>query len=102
MPRDGVCVYPGMASVPPELRRRPRPVWTGRGRFLRFAAIEVAIWALLYGVYLAVRGVAISTPRNAFEHASDVVRFEKAVGLFHEAALQQRLMPVADIFSTYY
>ena len=91
-----------MTYSPAERARSPRRHRRNPRRLLRFVAFEIAIWALLYGVYLAVRGVAISTPRDAFEHASDVVRFEKAVGLFHEAALQQRLMPVADVFSTYY
>jgi len=91
-----------MSHSPAASARSPRRHRRNPRRLLRFVAFEIAIWALLYGVYLAVRGVAISTPRDAFEHASDVVRFEKAVGLFHEAGLQQRLMPVADVFSTYY
>jgi hypothetical protein len=57
---------------------------------------------VLYGAYLAVRGVAIGAPAEAFAHAADVVRLERAVGVFHEAALQQALLPVAGWLSTYY
>jgi hypothetical protein len=89
----------------PYLELIPSPAGPAQGRVrgvARFAAIELAIWAGLYGVYLAVRGVAISSPDDAFVHASDVVSVERAVGVFHEARLQQALLPVADFFSAYY
>ena len=68
----------------------------------RFAAFELAIWASVYGTYLAVRGLTIGSPHTALAHAADVVDVERAVGCFREAALQERLAPVADAFSTYY
>jgi hypothetical protein len=69
---------------------------------LRFAAIELAIWAAVYGTYLAVRGLTMGAPHEAFAHASEVIDVERAVGLFHEAGFQHYLAPAADAFSTYY
>jgi membrane-associated phospholipid phosphatase len=87
---------------PRRLQLVPAPAGGGARRVARFAAQELAIWAGLYGVYLAVRGVAIGEPDDAVAHASDVVSVEKAVGVFHEVQLQQALLPVADFFSAYY
>jgi ABC-type Mn2+/Zn2+ transport system permease subunit len=36
----------------------------------RLVAFEVAIWAALYGMYLAVRGVTMGSPKEAFSHAA--------------------------------
>jgi hypothetical protein len=77
----------------------PRP---SRLDLARFAGIELAIWAAVYGTYLTVRGLTIGTPRVAVAHAADVVDVERAVGLFHEAAFQRVVSPVVDVFSTYY
>jgi PAP2 superfamily protein len=69
---------------------------------LRFAAIELAIWALLYGAYLAVRGVSIADAKAAIANAAELIDLERASGLFHEAWLQRVLGSVQDFFSTYY
>jgi hypothetical protein len=92
VPQPLPTLYP-VPAPPPVSRRRA---------LVRFAALELAIWAALYGVYLAVRGIAISAPKDAFLNAADVVSVERTLGVFHEARLQQALLPVADVFSTYY
>jgi membrane-associated phospholipid phosphatase len=71
-------------------------------RILRFAGFELALWAGLYGAYLALRGVSIAQPDVAFEHASSLVGLERTVGLFHEGALQSALVWGHDFFSAYY
>jgi PAP2 superfamily len=69
---------------------------------LRFAAIELGIWALLYAVYLAVRGIAIADEGAAFANASLLIDLEKAGGLFHEAWLQKAVGTSETFFSAYY
>jgi hypothetical protein len=71
-------------------------------RLARFAAVELALWAGLYGLYLAVRGLAIGAPGEADAHAADVVGFERVLGVFYERQLQHALLPAADVFSAYY
>jgi hypothetical protein len=74
----------------------PRVAWA------RFVALELAIWGALYGTYLAVRDVTMSSPHEAFGHASDVVSLERALGVFHETSVQQLLDPVHGVLSAYY
>jgi PAP2 superfamily len=77
----------------------------GRSRVrltLRFAAIELGIWGVLYGAYLAIRGVAISDAGAALSNAAHLIHLEKASGLFHEAWLQRALGALDHFFSTYY
>jgi hypothetical protein len=69
---------------------------------LRFAALELGIWALLYGAYLAVRGFTIADAKAAVANAAELIHVERASGLFHEAWLQRVLGSVQDFFSTYY
>jgi hypothetical protein len=69
---------------------------------VRFAAVELTLWAALYGAYLAVRGLAIGSPGEAEAHAADVARLERTLGLFHERGLQHALLPAADVLSAYY
>jgi hypothetical protein len=79
------------------------PVAAGRRRSpARFVAIELAIWAAAYFAHLAVRGHAITQAGTAVAHARDVVSVERALDLYHEAALQSLFAPVADVFSVYY
>jgi PAP2 superfamily len=68
----------------------------------RFIAFELAIWAALYGAYLAVRGVTMGSPKEAFGHAWDVVGLERTLGVFHESAVQQVLSPAEGFLSAYY
>jgi len=77
----------------------PRPSRLG---LARFAAIELGIWAAVYGTYLTVRGLTIGAPAEATRHAADVVNLERAVGIFDEEAFQRLLSPVVDVFSAYY
>jgi hypothetical protein len=78
------------------------PAAMGRWAWTRFVAFELALWAALYGCYLAVRGVTIGSPDEAVRHAWDVVDLERTVGLFHEAAFQSVLGPLERLLSAYY
>ena len=71
-------------------------------QFARFAVAELAIWAAVYGGYLALRGYTIGSTAEALAHADKVVGAERALDLFHEATLQSALGPLAEVFSTYY
>jgi hypothetical protein len=92
MPRRLALVPAGSISTPTRPRRH----------ILRFAGRELAIWATVYGAYLAVRGLTIGAPAEAIRHASDVVSIERALGVFREGDFQRLLSPVADVFSAYY
>ena len=53
---------------------------------------EVAIVASFYGVYSAVRnlfGSASVSPDRALAHAQEMIKIERAIGLFHEETVQQ-------------
>jgi hypothetical protein len=52
---------------------------------------EVAYIAVFYGVYTAIRnrGIAADNAHVAFQHAKEIVRLERAVGLYHEETLQE-------------
>jgi len=74
------------ADVP----RRRR--WRG-GRTLRdgrrlYWWVELLAAAVFYEVYSFIRNLHHSTPAEARAHALDVVRWEKAIGIFHEQAVQ--------------
>ena len=71
-------------------------------RTLRFAGFELAIWAGLYGAYLALRGLSIAQPDVAFDHASSLVELERTAGIFHEDRLQSALGFAHGFFSAYY
>ena len=77
-------------------------VLTSPSRVARFVAIELAIWGVVYGSYLALRGAAIARPGEAFEHADAVVGLEQTIGLFHEARIQHAFDAVAELLSAYY
>jgi hypothetical protein len=76
-------------------RLRPRPL-------TRFAAIQLVVWASVYGLYLAARGFTIGSSQQALANAWDVIHLECAVGMFGEAGLQHAMDSVAALFSTYY
>jgi hypothetical protein len=56
---------------------------------------EVAFVLVFYGIYSVVRnqfgsaGSPVASHNEAFDHALEVIRFERAVGLFHEEAIQR-------------
>jgi PAP2 superfamily len=90
LPRSGGC--------PPALTAT-EPIRSG---LLRFAAFEFALWASLYGAYLAVRGATIGSPATALENGRDIVALERALGLFHEVQIQHALSALERVFSAYY
>lgn len=72
---------------------------------LRFVAIQLTVWAGLYGLYLFVRGLAVERADAAFTHASQLIRLERAGGLFHEASVQDAVTSVKGLskfFDLYY
>jgi len=68
-------------------------------RLVRFAGLELAVWASVYGAYLAVRGLTIGAPAEAMRHARDVVSIERTLGIFpavspmRPGAVSRRLAP---------
>jgi hypothetical protein len=88
-------------SVHNAIEARWRP--SGSSRLTpQFVLRELALWAAVYPLYLAVRGWSITDPEHAFADAWRVIGWERDVDLFHEAWLQQALHPFAGFFSTYY
>src|SRR5918996_5048202 len=72
------------------------------GSALRFAALELLLWVGLYGLYLAVRGLSIASADEALANARALVDVERALGLFHEAWLQDALGALEGMLSVYY
>jgi len=68
----------------------------------RFVARELALWASVYPLYLAIRGWSISDPGHAFANASRLVAWERSLDLFHEFEVQRLLRPLDGFFATYY
>ena len=69
---------------------------------LRFAALELVLWASLYGLYLAVRGLSIASADEALGNARALVDLERALGVLHEARLQEVLGAFDGALSVYY
>ena len=67
-----------------------------------FVVRELALWAAIYPLYLAIRGWSIADPGHAFADAWHVIGFERELGLFHEFQLQRWLEPLEGFFSSYY
>ncbi len=63
---------------------------------------ELALWACLYPLYLAIRGWSIADPELAHADAWRVIRWERSLDLYHEVALQRLLDPLEGFFSAYY
>jgi len=63
---------------------------------------ELALWAAIYPLYLAIRGWSIADPQHAFADARNVIGFERELGLFRELQVQRLLEPLEGFFSTYY
>ena len=68
----------------------------------RFALRELMLWASIYPVYLAIRGLTVGDPDQALVHATRLIDLERAVDLFHETALQQFIGSAVSFFSVYY
>jgi hypothetical protein len=80
---------------------------TGRGPFAgfdlaRFAAFELSLWGLVYGLYLVVRGLSIASPDEALANAHGVVGLEEALGLFHEEGVQAAFGALDGALAVYY
>jgi hypothetical protein len=74
-------------------------------RTFRFAGFELGLWAGLYGAYLALRNFTIGSADEAFSNAATVVDVERAVGIFHEVAVQNTLalgLGLERFFDLYY
>jgi hypothetical protein len=94
-----------MLSVPSTIapnHRHGARVPAGLTRPARFIAFELVLWASLYFAYLAVRGIAIGSAAEARANASELVAFERAAGLFHEATVQRALDGFTGGLSVYY
>jgi lysylphosphatidylglycerol synthetase-like protein (DUF2156 family) len=68
----------------------------------RFAAFELLLWGLVYGLYLAVRGVSIASADEAVANARGVVHLEEALGVSREAGLQTAFGAADGALSVYY
>jgi hypothetical protein len=85
--------------------RDSEPYVMAVARTFRFAGFELALWLGLYGAYLALRNVAIGSADEAFSNAGTVVDVERALGLFHEMAVQDALairLGLERFFDLYY
>lgn len=84
--------------------RTARP-WRRLGPTARFLAFELALWALLYGLYAVIRDLAIGQRTEALANARRVVDVEHALGIARERDLQRTLTSsegLRDFFNTYY
>jgi len=73
---------------------------------------EVAIMGTFYFIYSLTRNrfgsIAVSgadIPLHSFNNALKIIRFERAIGLFHEESIQQWFLPyrtVIQLLNTYY
>ncbi|MGI8777082.1 MAG: phosphatase PAP2 family protein [Acidimicrobiales bacterium] len=66
---------------------------------------ELIALFICYEIFERLRGVIPEPPVSPFHHALQVVHLEQAVGLFHEAALQQWFLPwhlAIQAFDLYY
>ena len=72
------------------------------GSLRRFALVELALWASLYPLYLAVRGSTIGDAGTAAANAESLIDLERRLSLFHEASLQSALSFASHAFSAYY
>jgi hypothetical protein len=80
---------------------RPRPR-TRAARLAAFVGVELLMWVAFYGAYLAIRGVAIGAEPTAMANAHGLIDVERALGIFHEARIQDWFRPVVDGLSLYY
>lgn len=66
-------------------RRGSRPAWIGA------IAREVFVVGVALTLYAAVRAIITFNTGRAFEHAHQLIDVERAIGLFHEPAIQQAI-----------
>jgi hypothetical protein len=53
---------------------------------------EMALVIFAYFTYFAVRGVTVGSEERAVENAGDVIALERALGIFHEPAMQRAIL----------
>ena len=84
------------------LRRTSRAPWRAS---MTFVLGELALWLLLYPLYLLTREGAEGSPAAALRHAREIVAAERSLGLAFEHGLQQiaTASPITRAaFDTYY
>jgi hypothetical protein len=89
-------------DVGTSLRTAARPAQVGNGLFV---VREIALWLLLYPLYLLTRDGAKGAPEAALRHARELVGAERSLGLAFEHGMQ-RLATASPIgreaFDVYY
>jgi hypothetical protein len=67
----------------------PRVAWTRHGASVLFFLREIALWLLIYPLYLLTREGVTGAPTAALRHAREVVDAERTLGISVEHAIQQ-------------
>jgi hypothetical protein len=49
---------------------------------------EILAVLIFYGVYSFIRNLHHGNPQEAYEHALDIIRWQKSLGIYHEQAIQ--------------
>lgn len=91
---------PAVAVARPHPQRFPTFV----ERYWRIVA-EILFIVPAYALYQLVRGTVGGQAGTAFENASRLIHLEKRLGIFHEAFLQQLILPkgwMVDLFNYIY
>jgi hypothetical protein len=78
---------PTPPSSVPLHRRLPGGRTLRDGRRLYWWGEIIAVLAF-YGIYSFVRNLHHGNPREAYEHALDIIRWQKSLGINHEQAIQ--------------
>ncbi|HEX6577510.1 MAG TPA: phosphatase PAP2 family protein, partial [Jiangellaceae bacterium] len=76
-----------------------------RSRRVPMLVREAVLIAAAAALYTLVRGLANDRVEAAFEHAEQIISFERSVGLFAEPALQQAIIgngPVVTVANAVY
>jgi hypothetical protein len=68
-------------------RRLPGGRTLRDGRRLYWWGEIIAVLAF-YGVYTFIRNLHHGNPQEAYEHALDIIRWQKSLGINHEQAIQ--------------
>ncbi len=77
----------------------------GRGSTARFLGFELAVWVVLYGAYLGIRGNVVGRAAEAIGRARALVDLEHTLGIAIEDETQALLNgseAVRSFFATYY
>jgi hypothetical protein len=85
---------PSVDTLEADAPRAPRPWW--REAFLLF---------VVYQAFERTRGILPEPAGTALRHAEQLVRLERALGIFREAAIQRWFLPwhpVIEVFDFYY